>query len=348
MSRIALAGMIAIFGVALALFTPRLAVAQDPAPGAPAPTATPTPAPRAMAVCAGAPSDMVCVPAGVFTMGSNIGDADEQPPHRVALSEFLIDKQEVTFGQYMQCVQAQKCGVPRYYPPLGQRKVIGSVTSVIKRLPATRKGAPRPTAPQVIKIKVARIMVDAALPVAGITWHDAKKYCAFRGKHLPTEAQWEYAARGANGNYYAWGGDPPTCERVNSAKCGKGPKATPLPGGVSPFGAFHMTGNVWEWTHDWYDAKFYATSSNAQDPTGPTNLQDPVTGRSTYRHRVLRGGSWSGIPAELRTAYRYRLLPTMYANDIGVRCAKSAVPPSGRVRSAGRRKWASRSTVILR
>jgi len=317
MNRLPMLFVLVLLGGALGMLVPYVADAQSPA--------------GAVNVCAGAPSDMVCVSAGVFTMGSKIGDADEMPKHQVTLGEFLIDKYEVTFGQYMQCVQAQKCGVPRYYPPLKQRKVVGSKIKVIKKLPAKGKGGARPTAPLVVKVRVSTIMVDSALPAAGITWVDAKNYCEFKGRHLPTEAQWEYAARGAQGTYYAWGDSPPICERVNSASCGMYPKpAKSLPRGKSTFGAHHMTGNVWEWVHDWYDPKYYGSSANVTDPTGPANFKDPGTGNWKYRYRGLRGGSWSGIPSELRTAYRYRLLPSMYANDIGIRCAKAATPPTTR------------------
>lgn len=320
MNRLALTGVIVICCGALGAVLAPAADAQNPGAGS-------------SNVCAGAPSDMVCVSAGTFTMGSNIGDADELPTHTVTLSEFLIDKHEVSFGQYMQCVQSGKCGQPRYYPPLKQRRVIGEKTRVIAKLP--KKGARPVAVDQSLKIKVATILVDKRLPAAGITWSDANKYCQSMGRHLPTEAQWEYAARGTKGNYYAWGGTPAICERVNSAKCGKHPKPVrSLDKGASPFGAVHMTGNVWEWVHDWYDAKYYATSGGATDPTGPANMADPVTGQMKYRYRGLRGGSWSGIPNELRTAYRYRLLPSMYANDIGFRCAKSAVAPTTRRPSA--------------
>ncbi len=323
MKRLALVGVVATCcGILGALLTPS-ADAQNPGPRV------------AASVCAGGPSDMVCVSAGTFKMGSNIGDADELPVHSVTLSEFLIDRYEVSFGQYMQCVQAGKCGMPRYYPPLSQRRVVSS--KVISKLPRKGggKGSSSPESAsasaveKVPKIKVSTILVDKRLPAAGITWTDANSYCAFKGRHLPTEAQWEYAARGPKGNYWAWGGSPPTCDRVNSSKCGKRPKPVKsLSKGASPFGALNMTGNAWEWVHDWYDAKYYSISMGASDPMGPTNLLDPVTGHPRYRYRVLRGGSWSGIPAELRAPYRYRLLPSMYANDIGFRCAKSATAPT--------------------
>lgn len=317
MNRLTLTGVIVMSCGALGALLPSFADAQNPGGGI------------ASNVCAGAPSDMVCVTAGTFTMGSNIGDADELPTHAVTLSEFLIDKHEVSFGQYMQCVQAGKCGMPRYYPPLKQRRVVGS--TVISKLPKKKRGVRHATPDRVFRVKVATILVNKQLPAAGITWTDARKYCQQKGRHLPTEAQWEYAARGVKGNYYSWGGAPPICERVNSAKCGKHPKPVrSLAKGASPFGALQMTGNAWEWVHDWYAPKYYAISKGATDPTGPANFSDPLTGHMKYRHRGLRGGSWSGIPSELRTAYRYRLLPTMYANDIGFRCAKSAVAPTTR------------------
>ncbi len=317
MNRLALTGVIVMLCGVVGALLPSFADAQHPGGG------------TASNVCAGGPSDMVCVTAGTFTMGSGIGDADEQPTHSVTLSEFLIDKYEVSFGQYMQCVGAGKCGMPRYYPPLKQRRVVGA--KVIGALPKKKPRAPRAAPGQEAKIKVATILVNKRLPAAGITWSDANKYCGYKGRHLPTEAQWEYAARGTRSNYYAWGGAPPICERVNSAKCGKYPRPVrSLTKGASPFGAVNMTGNAWEWVHDWYDARYYDVSKGATDPSGPTNVDDPVTGQMKYRYRGLRGGSWSGIPSELRTAYRYRLLPSMYANDIGFRCAKSAVAPTTR------------------
>jgi formylglycine-generating enzyme required for sulfatase activity len=344
MLRIALTVSLALLAGALLLGPPG-ADAQNPPPRRRAAAA---PSPGGGNACAGKPADMVCVSAGTLRMGSSVGDHDELPVHEVTLDEFLIDKTEVSFGEYMQCVKAQKCDAPRYYPPLSQRKVAGSRTENIKQLPRRRGARPRrgrkgepaprraaPRGPKVVKVKVSTLLVDSKLPVAGITWLDAYKYCQFRGKHLPTEAQWEYAARGSSGNYFAWGGEPPTCERVNSKKCGKEPKrVSSLPKGASPFGALHMTGNVWEWVHDWYSAGFYRQSAGARNPTGPANTRDPTTNRWRYRYRILRGGSWSGIPNELRTTYRYRLLPTMYANDIGFRCARSNLtlpPPPAKV-----------------
>lgn len=343
MRRVFVMGLILGSGALVAW--PALVGAQDPPRGVSTPGAgAPHPGPRASVAapgvaCASAPRDMVCVSGGTFQMGSTVGDSDELPVHTVTVGAFLIDRTEVTFGAYMQCVKAGRCGMPRYYPPLAQRKVVGEKTQLIKRLPARRRAAaPRgrkgepaarraaSTGPATVRIKVSTLMVDSALPVAGVTWHDAAHYCEYRGRHLPTEAQWEFAARGSTGNYYAWGSDPPTCERANGPKCGKVPKpASSLPGSASPFGALHMTGNVWEWVHDWYDGRYYAATKGATDPVGPVNVQDPVTGRWKYRYRALRGGSWSGIPNELRTSYRYRLLPTMYANDIGFRCAKSGL-----------------------
>lgn len=345
-------------GAALALFAlaalgPLGADAQQPTPprvrsgavsaadltGLPRPMA-PRPVRRAVPVrtyrghsCADMPAGMVCVTAGSFVMGSRIGDADEMPLHRVFVSQFLLDTYEVSFGDYMKCVYAQRCKEPRYYPPPKQRRQVGkSRTLGARPRPRPRRRAgPRPsvaalTAPPQVTIKVATIRVDPRLPVAGITWQDARNYCSFVSKHLPTEAQWEYAARGALGNYYAWGSQPLSCKRSNYEKCGRAPKpVASLPQSKSPFGAHNMTGNVWEWVWDWYDKSYYSRTAKPRDPTGPANALNPQMGTMTYRYRVLRGGSWSGIPNELRTSYRYRLLPQMYANDIGFRCARSGL-----------------------
>jgi formylglycine-generating enzyme required for sulfatase activity len=115
---------------------------------------------------------------------------------------------------------------------------------------------------------------------------------------------------------------------VASSKCGGQPvRVDALPLGKSASGALNLTGNVWEWVHDWYDPAYYQTTAGAQNPMGPVNAQDPTNLEWRYRHRVVRGGSFSGVPADLRTTYRFRLLPDMYASDLGFRCAKSSVAP---------------------
>lgn len=346
MKRRVLAACGLITGAALCLATwadaqrPTLAptpkAATDPAPApSPEPPASHTPA----RTCPSAADNMVCVQGGTFRMGSVVGDDDERPVRQVTVGAFLMDRHEVSFGEYMQCVQANRCAPPRYYPPEPQRKVAsettGAATSRGKAATpraAARSGEPPPPRQaepdrKSVKVKIATLMVDSDLPVAGITWFDARDYCAFVQKHLPTEAQWEMAARGTTGRYYAWGGEAPDCTRANSEKCGKGPLwVGALPASATPEGILNLTGNVWEWVNDWYDGSYYASAPTATCPIGPINVPDPVSRGWTYRHRVLRGGSFSGIPAELHASYRYRLLPSMYSNDIGFRCARSNVP----------------------
>lgn len=270
---------------------------------------------------------MVCVPGGRFRMGSIVGDPDEKPVRQVTVGAFLLDRREVSFGQYLRCVQAGRCNAPRYFVPKPLHREGDEETPNIQRMPAAGGGAAHSeTARQTVQVKVGAQLVDSDLPVAGITWFDAREYCAFVQKHLPTEAQWEFAARGPQGRYFAWGGAAADCTRANTEKCGRTPKpVSSLPLGATPQGVLHLTGNVWEWVNDWYDAGTYAAAPDATDPIGPVNTQDPGTGFWAYRYRVLRGGSWSGIPAELHASYRYRLPPSMHANDVGFRCARSGL-----------------------
>ncbi len=220
----------------------------------------------------------VYVPAGEFEMGSDQGEADEQPVHTVALDAFWLDKTEVTNAQYQTCVTASVCG----------------------RSPYTGNDDYN----------------DENQPVVGIDWNGAVTYCEWAGGRLPTEAEWEYAARGPGGLIYPWGNDWQTglvnCEEnvcqddyTYTAPVGSFPAAT------SWVGALDMAGNVWEWVADWYDAEYYARSPN-ENPTGPEDGQ----------YRVLRGGSWASFASRSRSSYRQRLNPSTWNFNRGFRCVQ--------------------------
>jgi formylglycine-generating enzyme required for sulfatase activity len=205
---------------------------------------------------------MVYVPAGEFTMGSNDYD-DEKPPHAVYLDAFWIDKFEVTNALYKKCVDAGKCSAPQESKSSTRALYYGN--SQYDNYPAIN-----------------------------VTWENATQYCAFAKKQLPTEAQWEKAARGTDKRIYPWG-DTFDVNKLNSSEGGKGDTTAvgSYPSGASPYGALDMAGNVWEWVADWYDANYYKNSP-ARNPTGPTSGQS----------RVVRGGSWGSSATSVRAADR--------------------------------------------
>ena len=222
---------------------------------------------------------MMLVPAGEFTMGSNEG-ADEQPVHRVSLDAYYMEKYEVTVGQYADFLQANGIDPPSDWKTMNQ--------------PAHRKR-----------------------PVANVDWGDAVAYCHWVGKRLPTEAEWEKAARGADGRLYPWGNDPPTPRHANYRKTGSNDHGVLAPVGTledgkSPYGIYDLAGNVREWVSDWYDKDYYRNSP-PQNPTGP------AMGES----KVLRGGSWDSSPQDLRSAFRYLHRSTHRHKDYGFRCVKT-------------------------
>jgi formylglycine-generating enzyme required for sulfatase activity len=224
---------------------------------------------------------MVRVPAGAFTMGGGDED-DERPAHRVFLSEFQLDRDEVTRGEYGRCVRAHACAAP---------SVDGA---------GDGEGADE-------------------IAVTGVSWRDADAYCRFAGKRLPTEAEWEKAARGTDGRIYPWGNEP-SCAQANfgnfegEGRCPENPGRPVKPGGfpgASPYGARDLAGNVWEWVADRYDAKFYRRSP-ARDPKGP-----PAGDK-----RVVRGGACCSMFGLPRASNRLAFPETYKDIDIGFRCAR--------------------------
>jgi formylglycine-generating enzyme required for sulfatase activity len=208
-------------------------------------------------------------------MGSDTGDQDEKPVHRVYLDEFYIDKYEVTNEEYSKCTSMGQCNQNIKYTGF----------------------------------------TDPQQPVVGVSWNQADAYCKWAGKRLPTEAEWEKAARGTDDRLYPWG-EGIDCTKANYGAC-KQDKTTQVgsyPLGASPYRTMDMGGNVWEWVADWYDKNYYQNSPS-RNPQGP---------KSGFVH-ILRGGSWRYIQWGVRTTYRFRFtINSNYNfNDVGFRCAKT-------------------------
>ncbi len=249
--------------------------------------------------CTPIPPGMVYIPGGPFVMGTDQVDTehraaeygiikpwyeDEHPAHAVNIPAFYLDKYEVTNADYQVFVRATQ-----------------------QRPPSDWGGSRHPPG-------------RARHPVTSVTWDDADAYCRWAGKRLPTEAEWEKAARGFEGRLYPWG-DRFEQDRANLGGARNGTAAVgSYPDGQSPMGVHDLAGNVWEWTADWYQPY-------------PGNAAAPA---ETPSRRVLRGASWAGVghfpPDALhailahnaRGAFRFGADPTGRLNDVGFRCAKDA------------------------
>jgi serine/threonine-protein kinase len=264
----------------------------------------------------------IYVPAGDFLMGSSDDDKDlffwiwERPQHKVFLDAFWIDKTEVTNEMFTRFTEAS-----------------GYKTD------AEKKGKA-----YVYKEKYGRLMevnganwrhpfgLESGIdgldnhPVVQVSWNDAKTYCEWAGRRLPSEAEWEKAARGTDGRKYPWGSEDNYETRLNycDKNCNSNSKdnkeddgysyTAPVgsyPNGASPYGALDMAGNVWEWVNDWHGEKYYS-SSPQRNPQGPSS--------GTYR--VTRGGSWIMNMWGCRPTLRNRDMPDTGIDNRGFRCAQ--------------------------
>lgn len=256
--------------------SPTLPPTAVPTPTAVPPTPTATPLP--------VPDGMVLIPAGTFMMGAEDGQAIEAPVHEVSLSAYFLDQYEVSNAQYRACVEAGVCPQTSFpdaftYPDYRDDPTYDDY------------------------------------PVVGVTWDQAFFYCNWADKRLPTEAEWEYAARGPENLLWPWGNSFDPALSAASA-----PDVQPVdsyPDGVSPFNIFNMAGNVAEWVLDVYDGNFYANSP-AEDPLNRADGLD----------RIYRGGSFANPNESAYLTYRrYAQLRTFTDVDIGFRCAADVPEP---------------------
>lgn len=241
---------------------------------------------------------MTEIPEGEFLMGDNEGLGNERPEHDVWLGRYLIDLHEVSMRLYQQFLDET-----RHEPP-----------------PLWDEGAAQEVGNH---------------PAVGVSWSDAEAYCRWAGKRLPTEAEWEKAARGTDGRRYPWGHMQPfvdianynrgvwvsyaiTLVPVDSGVKGMSVRHGLKEGGKSPYGLYHMAGNAAEWVADWYDRHYYEQSPK-RNPKGP----------SEGERKVIRGGSWAEAPSGLRVTARVAA-PSDYQDlTIGFRCAMDAPKDEG-------------------
>lgn len=235
--------------------------------------------------------EMVTIPSGEFIMGCDVEKdpvceaANDEFKHTVYLSAFEIDKYEVNYNRYQKCIDAGECTYP-----------------------ASRGG-------------FNYDLFESNFPVNGATWYQAKALCEFEGKRLPTEAEWEKAARGTDGRTFPWGEELPNCERAVvdgpnagelGCKTGNAMNIGSKPEGASPYGVMDMAGNVWEWVSDWYSTDYFENSPEV-------NPQGPESGK----YKVTKGGDFFGRHGyEVRSTSRFPYDPVNLSPAIGFRCAR--------------------------
>lgn len=260
---------------------------------------------REPAACVTPPPGMACVPGGWFWRGSDDGPADTRPRERVWVDTYYMDVTEVTTEAFENCQKAKKCGYGKpFYPDFSRPKQ----------------------------------------PMVAVTWFRAVEYCKAQGKHLPTEAEWEKAARGPDGRTHPWGDEPATCERaiIMDAKgrsCGvkmtskwpdKGRTFEVASRPAYLYGLYDMIGNAWEWVADWHSKSYAECGAKCRgaDPKGPCDGADVCPG---HDQKVVRGGSWYWPEKYATATWRRPHYPrNIPFHHFGFRCAASLEEARGR------------------
>ena len=285
-------------------------------------------------------NELVQVPAGTFVMGTSRGLVPDGPPHTVYLDEFWIDKYEVTNAQFLKLLNDRNRNtkkVSRTAPwqtdedlayqnainrnldvagnPIMKLQTLDAEIQILYDVLAGLGQGRGPNKRDFGKTLQDEYVTKAPYlvnrPVKYITWYGAKAYCEWRGGRLPTEAEWEKAARGTDERHYPWGDTPATPAKANLGMfVGRTTDVGIRPEGVSPYGVHDMSGNVWEWCEDWFDFTYYQT--------GP---KENPTGAETGLMRVLRGGSWK-FSDLADTTTRWFDAPFLTDNKVGFRCAR--------------------------
>ena len=247
--------------------------------------------------------EMVFVAAGSFEMGSNSGGSNEKPVHTVNLDAFYIDKYEVTNGKYATYLnEALAAGL-----------IQASSSTVTKD---GNELLDLNDSDCQISYSGGSFVVDSGkenYPVIEVTWYGANEYAKHYGKRLPTEAEWEYSARGGSQSQgYTYSGSNNAGDVAWYSSNSGGSTHTVGTKQENEIGTHDMSGNVWEWCNDWYDSDYYSSSSSTNNPQGP----------SSGSSRVLRGGSWSSDTYYVRSANRNGYNPYYSYSDIGFRCVR--------------------------
>jgi len=234
------------------------------------------------------------VESGPFWMGDVNGYPDACPMRQVTLSDYSIDQYEVTHAKWQSCVDAGVCPEPKEH---------------------------------CWSMMLEEGLNSDNMPVTCVTWQEAADYCEWADGRLPTEAEWEKAARGTSGAEWPWGSTPPDCNlanyRFSSTYCFSGViEVGHYTNQMSPYGLYDMVGNAWEWVADWYDPEIY-TSGVDTDPTGTScddgKEYDPLGGLCTFR--VVRGGAFNTTKETTRTHRRSIAEPWVPDQNMGFRCA---------------------------
>ena len=230
------------------------------------------------------PKDMILIPAGEFIMGtdSEEANADQKPAHQVYLDAFYIDKHEVTNAEYEEFILAGGYKKKEFWTEEGwdciQKFQFGGDEWYQVETP--------------LQYGENSVSTDPDHPVIGASWYEAKAYANWAGKRLPTEAEWEKAARGTDGRFYPWGNEMDFSRLSYFPHVTKVQTVGSFANGASPYGVLDMAGSVWEWCTDWYGESYYSQSPQ-KHPTGPDKGE----------YRVLRGGGWNSIRLQLRCPY---------------------------------------------